>query len=99
MAATEVSMKTITRSGLQEASEEGGITTILTPEDILQTVHHYKTGILFYCAWDIPLILEGFAETHIAPLLEGLYHIGLGCQIMDDAVDFGPISRKNTITT
>lgn len=94
-AATESSMKTITRSGLQEASEEGGITVILKPEDLLQTVHHYKTGLLFKCSWDIPLALEDIDESDISPLLEGLYRIGMGCQIMDDMVDFmSDLERK-----
>ncbi|WP_373500268.1 class 1 isoprenoid biosynthesis enzyme [Desulfococcus sp.] len=89
------SMKTMTRSGVQEASEEAGITTILTPDDILQTVHHYKTGILFKCPWDIPLVVEDLDESEIAPLLEGLYCIGMGCQIMDDMVDFmSDLERK-----
>jgi geranylgeranyl pyrophosphate synthase len=78
----------MTRSGVQEASEEGGITAILKPDDLLQTVHHYKTGILFQCPWDIPLSIETFNESDIKPLLEGLYSIGMGCQIMDDMVDF-----------
>lgn len=54
MAAAAASMKTMTRSGVQEASEEAGITEILKPDDLLQTVHHFKTGLLFKCPWDIP---------------------------------------------
>jgi len=88
MAANAASMKTITRSGVQEASEEAGITAILKPEDLLQTVHHHKTGILFTSPWDIPLVIEQIDESDIKLLLEGLYRIGMGCQIMDDMVDF-----------
>ncbi|MBW2370555.1 MAG: class 1 isoprenoid biosynthesis enzyme, partial [Deltaproteobacteria bacterium] len=95
VAATAASMKTMTRSGVQEASEEAGITTILRPDDLLQTIHHYKTGILFKCPWDIPTTIEDFAESEIAFLLEGLYRIGMGCQIMDDMVDFmSDLKRK-----
>jgi hypothetical protein len=86
--AAAASMRTMTRSGVQEAAEEAGITTILKPDDLLRTVHHYKTGILFKCPWDIPLALGDVAEAAIAPLLEGLYRVGMGCQIMDDVVDF-----------
>jgi hypothetical protein len=85
--ATTASMKTMTRSGIEEAGEEGGVADILMPDEILRTVHHYKTGILFQCPWDIPRAIETFDEGRIAPLLEGLYHIGMGCQIMDDMVD------------
>jgi hypothetical protein len=87
LAAAIASMKTMTRSGVEEAGEEAGITSILEPEAILQTIHHFKTGILFQCPWDIPLTLETVAENIRAPLLEGLYRIGIGCQIMDDMVD------------
>jgi hypothetical protein len=88
LAAAAASIKTMTRSGIQEASEEAGITAILEPEELLRTVHHYKTGILFQCPWDIPLVLEAVTEEAVAPLMDGLYHIGMGCQIMDDMVDF-----------
>ncbi|MEJ2154104.1 MAG: polyprenyl synthetase family protein [Desulfobacteraceae bacterium] len=87
MAASAASIKTMSHSGMQEASEECGIQDILEPEEILRTVHHYKTGILFRCPWDIPLTIENLSESDVAPLLEGLYNIGMGCQIMDDMVD------------
>lgn len=35
-----------------------------------------------------PLTIEDIDESDIAPLLEGLYRIGMGCQIMDDMADF-----------
>ncbi len=87
-AASAVSMKTMTLSGIQEATEETGVSVILKPAEILETVHHYKTGILFQCPWDIPLVIEKPDRAEIRPLLDGLYQIGLGCQIMDDLVDF-----------
>ena len=86
-AAATASMKTMTRSGIEEAGEEAGIETILAPELVLQTIHHFKTGILFQCPWDIPLSIETMAAGDLRPLLDGLYRIGLGCQIMDDMVD------------
>jgi len=87
-AASAASMKTMTRSGVQEATEEAGISIILKPDDILEKVHHYKTGILFQCPWDIPRVIESLDEADTAPLLAGLYQVGLGCQVMDDLVDF-----------
>jgi hypothetical protein len=86
-AASAASMKTMTRSGVQEATEEAGISTILKPDDILEKVHHYKTGILFQCPWDIPQVIESLDDADTAPLLTGLYQVGLGCQVMDDMVD------------
>jgi hypothetical protein len=94
-AAVAASMKTMTQSGIQEASEEAGITEILTPEAILSTVHHFKTGILFTCPWDIPALLEKFSEDRISPIKAALYRIGMGCQILDDLVDMaGDIARR-----
>ena len=87
MAASTASMKTMTRSGIEEAGEEAGISGILEPEAILQTIHHFKTGLLFQCPWDVPLTIEAVAEKKLNLLLDGLYNIGLGCQIMDDMVD------------
>ena len=86
--AISVSMKSMTQSGVQEASEEQGIDTILTPEVLLTTVHHFKTGILFTCPWDILLEIEKCDASVVEVLLKGLYTIGIGCQIMDDIVDF-----------
>jgi hypothetical protein len=85
--ASAASMKTMTRSGVEEASEEAGISVILEPETVLKSIHHLKTGILFQSPWDIPLVIESVKPERLAPLLEGLYRIGLGCQIMDDMVD------------
>ena len=94
-AASAASMKTMTRSGVQEATEEAGISTILKPDDILEKVHHYKTGILFQCPWDIPQVIERLDEADTTPLLAGLYQVGLGCQVMDDMVDvMSDIERK-----
>jgi len=87
LAATIASMQTMTRSGVEEAAEESGITVILQPEEILKSIHHFKTGILFQCPWDIPLTIETMDQKMLAPLLKGLYRIGIGCQIMDDLVD------------
>lgn len=94
LAASRASMRTMTRSGVQEAAEEAGIDAILTPEAILESIHHFKTGLLFQCPWDIPRVIETITESELAPLIEGLYQIGLGCQILDDMVDFGPDIRE-----
>ena len=87
LAAGAASMKTIARSGAQEASEEAGISAILPPADVLKHVHHYKTGILFTCPWDIPACVEENMAANVPELKSALYHIGLGCQILDDMVD------------
>ena len=91
--ASTASLHTLTASGIQEASEEQGIGSILTPADILTKVHHYKTGLLFNCPWGIPSVLEQLNPDIVAPLKEALYRIGMGCQIMDDMVDLARDTR------
>ncbi|MFZ7127853.1 MAG: polyprenyl synthetase family protein [Desulfobacterales bacterium] len=86
-AAATASMKTMIRSGIEEAAEEAGITAILEPEAVLRSIHHLKTGLLFQCPWDIPLTIETLSQKQVNPFLEALYRIGIGCQIMDDMVD------------
>lgn len=82
-----LSLKTLVRSGAQEASEEAGVRKRLRPEEILRSVHHFKTGLLFQSPWAAPSALENLKEEITAPLLKALYDIGMGCQIMDDMVD------------
>jgi len=91
--ASKASLHTLTASGIQEATEEQGIGSIFTPEDILSNVHHYKTGLLFNCPWGIPSVLEQLNLEVVTPLQQALYSIGMGCQIMDDMVDLGRDTR------
>ena len=92
--ASTASLHTLTASGIQEAAEEQGIGSILTPKDILNNVHHYKTGLLFNCPWGIPSVLEQLNPDISTPLQQALYSIGMGCQIMDDMVDLGRDTRR-----
>lgn len=87
LAATAASLRALARIGAHEAAEEGGVVDILPPARILETVHRFKTGLLFQSPWAIPLILEGMEPDSVSDLLTALYRIGLGCQIMDDMVD------------
>lgn len=87
-AASAATLRALTRSGAQEAEEEGGVREILSPREVLDTVHHFKTGLLFQCPWAVPRLVEGLEAERVQPLLDALYSIGIGCQIMDDLVDF-----------
>ncbi|MFH2046360.1 MAG: class 1 isoprenoid biosynthesis enzyme [Pseudomonadota bacterium] len=80
-------LKALIKSGVQEASEEAGVKEFLKPEIILSKVHHYKTGVLFQCPWAVPALLESIDSGKKQKLLNALYNIGMGCQIMDDMVD------------
>lgn len=85
--AADAALRALTRSGAQEAGEEGGTGEALHPDTILNKIHHFKTGILFQSPWAVPAVLEKTDEAQTKPIMEGLYQIGMGCQIMDDLVD------------
>ena len=95
LAASAATLRTLGRSGAQEAAEENGVHEILKPDDVLEKVHHFKTGLLFQSIWAVPLAVEPIEESAVAHLLEALYRIGMGCQILDDMVDFcGDLQHK-----
>jgi hypothetical protein len=85
--AGHASLASLARSGAEEASEEAGIETMLTPEDVLGRVHHFKTGVLFQCPWAIPALVEASLPDRAGAMKNALYRIGMGCQIFDDMVD------------
>ena len=82
-----VSLRALARSGAQEASEEGGIGERLTPDQILDQVHRYKTAMLFQSTWAAPSVFEGELTPAARTAQQALYDIGIGCQILDDIVD------------
>ena len=81
------SLRALVKSGAQEASEAGGINDILSPNDILNKIHHYKTGILFQSPWALPDVIDTACLKDTAPIKNALFQIGMGCQILDDMVD------------
>lgn len=93
--AGRASLHSLLQSGTQEASEEGGVTERLKPEEILTQIHHYKTGVLFQCTWAIPAVFEDTISPVALAVQEALYRIGMGCQILDDMVDLGTDLRDN----
>ncbi len=93
LAASNESLRTLAKSGAQEASEEQGAGQILNPEYILSNIHCLKTGVLFQSPWALPDLLENLDEVDENVLQkreiikEALFDIGMGCQIFDDMVD------------
>lgn len=85
--ASTASLQALTRSGVQEASEEGGIEERLDPDIVLRKIHHFKTGVLFQSTWAIPALFEKGGSSETQAVQEALYQIGIGCQILDDIVD------------
>jgi hypothetical protein len=94
ISASASSLRALIKSGVQEASEEGGVDKILEPTEILRLVHHYKTGILFQSPWVVPSSIENFEKENVASIMDALYRIGMGCQIMDDMVDLPMDAQK-----
>ena len=87
LTASVMSLRALVESGYQEATEEGGINEILPPDRVIETIHHFKTGILFNCPWAIPSVIENIEEEKKTSLNRALYNIGMGCQVMDDMAD------------
>lgn len=85
--ASAASLQALARSGAQEASEEGGISERLGPDDVLDQVHRYKTAMLFQSTWAVPLVFEKELGVAAHTAQQALYDIGIGCQILDDIVD------------
>jgi hypothetical protein len=82
------SLQALTRSGSQEAAEEAGVAELrLSPDEVLSTVHHFKTGLLFQCPWAVPAAMEKQLPVGFARVKNALYRIGIACQILDDMVD------------
>ena len=83
------SLHCLLESGKQEASEEAGINERLTPKEILNKIHHFKTGLLFQSPWALPEIIETLNSNRVVHLKAALYQMGMGCQLLDDMVDLG----------
>jgi len=86
----KISLNSMAASGVEEANEEQGVEYNLTPQQVLDQVHIYKTGHLFtsplaapFALGDIKDIVQGEA------IKDGLLNFGLGCQILDDLTDLG----------
>ena len=87
-------------SAAQEASEELGITKRPSPDVVLNSIHRYKTGILFHIPFVAPQLIEKDDEwdsEKAARINEALLNFGLGCQLLDDIRDLARdlIEKRN----
>lgn len=73
--------------GAEEAEEEGGIKEILSPSDILSSVHMYKGGSLLCLAFVAPEIIETELAAAVKGARRGVYSIGMALQVIDDITD------------
>ena len=93
------SLRCLLPSAAQEATEEGGIAVRPPPEEVLQTIHRLKTGLLFNVAFVGPEIVEPAGPTRAARLRGALMDFGLGCQVLDDIRDMARdlVERRHNI--
>lgn len=86
----KLSLNSMVASGIEEANEEQGVEYNLTPQEVLDQVHIYKTGHLFTSPLVAPFALGDIKDIDQGEAIrDGLLNFGLGCQILDDLTDLG----------
>jgi geranylgeranyl pyrophosphate synthase len=86
----KISLNSMVASGIEEANEEQGVEYNLTPQQVLEQIHIYKTGHLFTSPLAAPLALGDISNREQGEAIrDGLLNFGLGCQILDDLTDLG----------
>jgi hypothetical protein len=82
------SLQILLPSAAQEASEEGGVKDRPRADDVLSTIHKFKTGLLFHLPFlGIETIEHDIDPVRLETIKAGLMDFGLGCQILDDIRD------------
>lgn len=85
---TDETLQILLPSAAQEASEERGITERPEPEHVFETIHRFKTGLLFHIPFLGPEVVDsGIDNALFAKLKDALMQFGLGCQLVDDIRD------------
>jgi len=75
--------------GTLEGSEEGGVTEILPPDEMIESVHRVRGGALFALAFVAPSVLEkGGLLPKLARAETAIAQLGTAFQIVDDLTDF-----------
>ncbi|ORJ59804.1 hypothetical protein [Geothermobacter hydrogeniphilus] len=74
--------------GGEEATEEGGVHDILSPEAILESVHVHKGGNLLRLAFVAPRMIEKDCFSALEEADQGIFRIGMALQVIDDLTDF-----------
>ncbi|GAB4172843.1 MAG: hypothetical protein Tsb0017_05230 [Geothermobacteraceae bacterium] len=74
--------------GEEESGEEGGVSEILTPAEILRSVHVHKGGNLLRLAFVAPRLMEREHFDRLELADTGIFRIGMALQVIDDLTDF-----------
>ena len=84
---SERTLQVLLPSAGQEASEEEGVTERPDAETVLESIHRFKTGLLFHLPFLGPESIDRLDPSLLANLKAGLLDFGLGCQLLDDTRD------------
>jgi hypothetical protein len=75
--------------GALEGSEEGGVSEVLSPDDMVDAVHRVRGGALFALAFVAPSVLErGETAKKMTRAESAIARLGTAFQIVDDLTDF-----------
>ena len=75
--------------GVLEGSEEGGVSAIPRPDEMVESVHRVRGGALFALAFAAPSVLEsGEVGEKMAAAETAIAQLGTAFQIVDDLTDF-----------
>lgn len=82
------SLRCLLPSAAQEASEESGIRSRPSPAQVIETIHVFKTGLLFNIPFmGVDLVEQDVDPARLARMKRALRLFGGGCQILDDLRD------------
>ena len=80
----------------EESGEEALVKVVLSPEEVLSTIHQFRGGRLLELAFVAPQVNEPQFAEPIERARHGVNRIGLGLQALDDVTDFAEdIERRN----
>ena len=89
-------MQALHALGAEESGEEQAIEHVLSPKDLLDQIHRFRGGGLLQLAFLAPEINEPHLRHKIQIAKDGINHIGLSLQIIDDITDFQEdLQRRN----
>lgn len=82
-----LSLAALMPSAIQESEEELRPVQVLSPQELLHSVHRHKTADLFTAPLIIPSTLEHIESSRLNAAKRSVANFGLACQILDDLKD------------
>lgn len=95
-AARTALMEALTAIAREEGAEEEGADITLLPDEVLGEIHSFRGGKLLQLAFVVPKVFEVESSDGIEAAMEGIHHIGMALQILDDVTDLAEdIANRN----